>query len=84
MKSNQTLVALPDLKSTLKFTISMAARLPHLMAEAKIAWDEFDNADNGQMLTLKQVGLGAEKSQYLLGAPGLYIMCLASFIQDAK
>jgi hypothetical protein len=77
-------VVLADLKSNLKFTIVMAARLPRAMAEAKIAWDEFDNADNGQVLTLKQVGLGAENSQYLLATPGLYIMCLANFIQDAK
>jgi hypothetical protein len=84
LKTNQPLAALPDLKSNLKFTIIMAARLPRLMADAKIAWDEFDSADDGQILTLQQVGRGAEKSQYLLGAPGLYIMCLANFIQDAK
>lgn len=84
LKSSQTLTALPDLKSNLKFTIIMAARLPRPMAEAKIAWDEFDNADNGQILTLQQVGRGAEQSQYLLGVLGLYIMCLANFIQDGK
>lgn len=84
LKTNQPLAALPDLKSNLKFTIVMASHIPRLMAYAKIAWDEFDNADHGQILTLEQVRLGAEKSEYLIGAPGLYIMCLANFIQDAK
>jgi hypothetical protein len=84
LKGSQTLAALPDLKSNLKFTIVAATRIPHPMANAKIAWDEFDNADRGQILTLEQVRLGAEKSEYLIGAPDLYIMCLANFIQDAK
>jgi hypothetical protein len=82
LKSNQTLAALPDLKSNLRFTIIMASRIPRLMANAKIAWDEFDNADYGQILTLKQVRLGAEKSEYLIGAPGLYIGCLANLITE--
>ena len=84
LKCNQRLAALPDLKPNLKFTIEMASRLPHPMANAKIAWDVFDNADNGQSLTLEQVRLGAKKSEYLLGAPGLYIWCLARFLPDAK
>jgi hypothetical protein len=84
LKSSQRLAALPDLKSNLKITIVMAARIAHPMASAKIAWDAFDNADNGQILTLEQVRLGAEKSEYLIGAPGLYIMCLGNFIQDTK
>jgi hypothetical protein len=83
-KSSQTLAALPDLKSNLKITIVIASHIPRLMAYAKIAWDEFDNADHGQLLTLQQVGLGAEKSEYLIGYPGVYIMCLANFIQDTK
>jgi hypothetical protein len=84
LKGDQRLAALPDLKSSLKFTIEMASRLPHPMANAKIAWDAFDNADKGRSLTLEQVRLGAEKSEYLLGAPGLYIWCLASFLPEAK
>jgi hypothetical protein len=84
LKGNQTLLALPDLKSNLKFTIEMASRLPHPMANAKIAWNAFDNADKGGSLTLEQVRFGAEKSEYLLGAPGLYIWCLASFLPEAK
>jgi hypothetical protein len=84
LKTNQPLAALRDLKSNLKFAIVMAARIPHPMANAKIAWNEFEHADNGRILTLEQVRLGAEKSEYLIGAPGLYIMCLANFIQDAK
>jgi len=85
LKTSQPLPALTDVnKSNLKFTIEIASRIPHAMASAKIAWDAFDNADNGQILTLQQVRLGAEKSEYLLGAPGLYIWCLASFLPDAK
>jgi hypothetical protein len=85
LKGNQRLAALPDLKSNLKFTIEIASRIPHPMANAKIAWDAFLDADNGRFLTLEQVRLGAEKSEYLLGAPGLYIWCLASFLPlDAK
>lgn len=84
LKGNQTLLALPDLRSNLKFTIEMASHLPHPMANAKIAWDAFDNADKGWSLTLEQVRFGAEKSEYLLGAPGLYIWCLASFLPEAK
>jgi hypothetical protein len=84
LKDNQTLAALPGIKSNLKFTIQMAAHTPDAMANAKIAWDEFDKSDHGQTLTLEQVRLGAYKSQRLLGVPGLYIMCLANFIQDAK
>lgn len=84
VKNNQPLTALPDLKSNLKFAIGMAAHIPHPMANAKIAWDEFYNADRAQILTFQQVRLGAEKSEYLIGAPALYIMCLANFIQDRE
>jgi hypothetical protein len=61
VKTNQPLTSLPDLKSNLKFAIGMAAHIPHPMANAKIAWDEFYNADHGQILTLEQVRLGAEE-----------------------
>jgi hypothetical protein len=71
-------------KSSLKTTIGMAAFLPYEMANVRIAWDEFSDADNGQILTLGQVRLGAEKSEGLIVWPGLYIACLANFIQDAK
>lgn len=68
--------------SDVKFTIQMAARVPYRMANAKIAWDKFDSADGGKILTLQQVRLGAEKSEHMIGAPGLYIGCLANFIQQ--
>jgi hypothetical protein len=84
LKGNQRLAALPDLTSNLKFTIKMASRLPHPMANAKIAWDLYDNAAKERSLTLEQVRLGAEKSEYLLGAPGLYISCLANFLPEPK
>jgi hypothetical protein len=69
---------------TLKFKIQMASRIPYRMANAKVAWEKFDNADGGEILTLQQTRLDAEKSEHLIGAPGLYIWCLASFIQDTK
>jgi hypothetical protein len=78
LKNNQGVVAHADLK----VTIITASFMPHRMADAKIAWDEFNNADND--LTLEQVRLGAEKSVGLIAFPGLYIACLAGFIQDAK
>jgi hypothetical protein len=84
LKGNQRLAALPDLKANLKFTIKMAARLPHPMANAKIAWDAFDKADKGRSLTLEQVQRGAEKSEYLLRASGLYIWCFANFAPRIK
>jgi hypothetical protein len=68
--------------SDVKFTIQMASRVPYRMANAKIAWDKFDSADGGKILTLQQVRLGAEKSEHMIGAPGLYIGCLANFIQQ--
>jgi hypothetical protein len=70
--------------SDVKFTIQMASRIPYRMANAKIAWDKFDSADGGKILTLQQIRLGAEKSEHMIGAAGLYIGCLASFIQDSK
>ena len=84
LKTNQPLATLPDLKSNLKFTIEMAAHIFHPMANAKIAWDAFNDADNGRSLTLQQVRVGAEKSEYLIAMPGLYISCLASFLPEAK
>jgi hypothetical protein len=80
LKTSQTALSHIDLK----FAIENASRIPHVMGNAKIAWNAFYNADNGRDLTLQQVRLGAEKSEYLLGAPGLYIWCLASFLPDAK
>jgi hypothetical protein len=80
LKTSQPALSYTDLK----FAIEIASRIPHVMGNAKIAWDAFGNADNGRILTLQQVRLGAEKSEYLLGAPGLYIWCLASFLPDAK
>jgi hypothetical protein len=68
----------------LKFEIEMASRIPWRMADAKIAWDKFDEADDGKILTPRQIGLGAEKSEELIGTPGTYIWCLASFIPEAK
>jgi hypothetical protein len=62
----------------------MAALIPYRMANAKIAWEKFENADAGRILTLQQLGPAVYKSEYLIGASGLYIGCLASFIQDAK
>ena len=64
---------------TLKMKIQMAARIPYRMANAKIAWDRFSDDDNGKILTLQQVRLGAGKSEHMIGAPGLYILCLATF-----
>ena len=80
LKSNSRPIGVVDLK----FRIQMASLIPNRMANAKIAWDLFDNADNGKILTLQQIRLGAEKSQGFLGTPGLYIWCLANFIHDAK
>jgi hypothetical protein len=68
----------------LKLKIEMASYIPYRMANAKIAWDKFGDADNGKILTLQQIGRGAEKSGLLIGTPGLYIWCLASFIPEAK
>jgi hypothetical protein len=69
LKTSQPALSYTDLK----FAIEIASRIPHVMGNAKIAWDAFSNADNGRILALQQVRLGAEKSEYLLGAPGLYI-----------
>jgi hypothetical protein len=66
----------------LKIKMQMASRIPYRMANAKIAWNEFEHADNGRILTLQQIRLGAEKSEHTIGAPGLYIACLAGFIQQ--
>jgi hypothetical protein len=80
------ILALIDPGHNLKREISSAALIPYRMANAKIAWDKFDFADGGKILTLQQAKLGGEKSEYLIiiSAPGFYLGCLASFIQDAK
>jgi hypothetical protein len=68
----------------LKFKIQMASRIAYRMANAKIAWDKFADADDGKILTLPQIRMGAEKSEHMIGAPGLYLWCLANFIQEPK
>jgi len=68
----------------LKFAIEMASGIPYRMTEARIAWNDFDNADNGHVLTPKQIGEGAMRSGVMSGLPGQYIWCLASFIDESK
>jgi hypothetical protein len=60
----------------------MAAVIPHRMADAKVAWDKFQDSGNGNLLTLQQHFLGAYKSEEMIGAPGLYIWCLADLIPE--
>jgi hypothetical protein len=67
---------------TLKTKLEMASRIPLRMAHANMAWDKFSDSDSANVLTLDQIGHGAEKSEYLIGAPGLYIWCLANLIQE--
>jgi hypothetical protein len=67
-------------ENNLKFKMEMASRIPFRMANAKIAWDKFDDADNGKILTPEQIRIGPEKSELLIGTPGLYIWCLAHLI----
>ena len=68
----------------LKFAIEMASGIPYRMTEAIIAWNDFDNADNGHVLTPKQIGEGAMRSGVMSGLPGQYIWSLASFIDESK
>ena len=75
--------AIPALHD-LKFAIEMASRIPLRMTEARIAWNDFDNADNGHVLTAKQIGEGAMRSGVMSGLPGEYIWCLASFIDNSN
>ncbi len=70
--------------SNLKLKIEMASLIPYTMKDAKIAWDKFDDADNGKTLTLEQIRQSAEVSERMIGVPGFYIWCLASFIQDKE
>jgi hypothetical protein len=39
------------------------------MADAKIARDKFQDADDGKLLTPHQIFLGAEKSEEMIGTP---------------
>jgi hypothetical protein len=66
----------------LKFKMLMASRIPYRMANAKISWDRFDNSEYGRALTLQQIERAAGMSERLIGTPGLYIGCLAGFIQQ--
>lgn len=72
-----------SIHTDLIFQIKMASRIPYKMANAKITWNEFENADeNGEhILAPKQVGLGSEISEGLIGTPGLYIWCLATALE---
>jgi hypothetical protein len=67
----------------LKTKLLVASRIPLRMAHAKIAWDKFYDADSGNLLKPEQIRRSAETSEYMIGAPGLYLGCLANFIPDA-
>jgi hypothetical protein len=45
----------PIVGSSPKFRILLAAPIPHSMADAKIAWDKFQDADDGKLLTPQQI-----------------------------
>ena len=79
--AQQTLGHPPGQLVDLKFAMQIASLIPYDMANAKVAWIDFDNADNGKVLTLEQIRQGARLSQLMIGEPGQYIWCLAQFIK---
>lgn len=69
---------------SLKERIQLASLIPRAVFNASKAWDDYDRADNGKILTARQRDAGAYRMGIATGAPGLYIWCLANLLEEEK
>ena len=72
------------LANDIEFAIKIASKIPYRMTNAQVAWNNFDRADNGKVLSDNQIQQGAYRSTAMAALPGKYIWCLANFIGDGK